>query len=39
MARRSGLTVKALRHYDRTGLLRPAAVIISSGPEKSTKRS
>lgn len=26
MARRSGLTVKALRHYDRVGLLRPVAV-------------
>lgn len=26
MARRSGLTVKALRYYDRVGLLRPAAV-------------
>ena len=26
MARRSGLTAKALRHYDRVRLLRPAAV-------------
>lgn len=25
MSRRSGLTAKALRHYDRVGLLRPAA--------------
>jgi DNA-binding transcriptional MerR regulator len=31
MARRSGLTVKALRHYDRTGLLRPAAVDGATG--------
>jgi DNA-binding transcriptional MerR regulator len=31
MARLSGLTVKALRHYDRTGLLRPAAVDGATG--------
>ncbi|HET9968989.1 MAG TPA: MerR family transcriptional regulator [Streptosporangiaceae bacterium] len=31
MARRSGLTVKALRHYDRTGLLRPAAADGATG--------
>jgi DNA-binding transcriptional MerR regulator len=31
MARRSGLTVKALRYYDRTGLLRPAAVDGATG--------
>src|SRR5689334_29272 len=31
MARRSGLTVKALRHYDRTGLLRPAVVDGATG--------
>jgi len=31
MARRSGLAVKALRHYDRTGLLRPAAVDGATG--------
>ena len=31
MARRSGLTVKALRYYDRTGLLRPAAVDRATG--------
>jgi DNA-binding transcriptional MerR regulator len=31
MARRSGLTVKALRHYDRTGLLHPAAVDGATG--------
>jgi DNA-binding transcriptional MerR regulator len=31
VARRSGLTAKALRHYDRIGLLRPAAVDPSTG--------
>jgi DNA-binding transcriptional MerR regulator len=31
MARRSGLTIKALRYYDRTGLLRPAAVDAATG--------
>jgi DNA-binding transcriptional MerR regulator len=31
MARRSGLTIKALRYYDRTGLLRPAAVDGATG--------
>jgi DNA-binding transcriptional MerR regulator len=31
MARRSGLSAKALRHYDRVGLLRPAAVDEASG--------
>ena len=31
MARRSGLSVKALRHYDRVQLLRPAAVDGGSG--------
>ncbi|MBS2964650.1 MerR family DNA-binding transcriptional regulator [Actinocrinis puniceicyclus] len=31
MARRSGLSAKALRHYDRIGLLRPAAVDEVSG--------
>jgi DNA-binding transcriptional MerR regulator len=31
MARRSGLSAKALRHYDRIGLLRPAAVDAASG--------
>jgi DNA-binding transcriptional MerR regulator len=31
MSRRSGLTAKALRHYDRIGLLRPAAVDAATG--------
>ncbi len=31
MSRRSGLTAKALRHYDRVGLLRPAAVDAATG--------
>ncbi len=31
VARRSGLSVKALRHYDRVQLLRPAAVDGGSG--------
>ena len=31
MARRSGLTVKALRHYDRIGLLVPATVDPETG--------
>jgi len=31
MARRSGLTAKALRHYHRVGLLRPAAVAKTTG--------
>jgi DNA-binding transcriptional MerR regulator len=31
LARRSGLTTKALRHYDRVGLLRPAAVDGATG--------
>jgi DNA-binding transcriptional MerR regulator len=31
VARRSGLTAKALRHYDRVGLLRPAAVAKATG--------
>jgi DNA-binding transcriptional MerR regulator len=31
MSRRSGLTAKALRHYDRVGLLRPAAVDATTG--------
>lgn len=31
MSRRSGLTAKALRHYDRVGLLRPAAVDPDTG--------
>jgi DNA-binding transcriptional MerR regulator len=31
MSRRSGLTAKALRHYDRLGLLRPAAVDEATG--------
>jgi DNA-binding transcriptional MerR regulator len=31
VARRSGLTPKALRHYDRIGLLRPAAVEDATG--------
>ncbi|HEX4704939.1 MAG TPA: MerR family transcriptional regulator [Pseudonocardiaceae bacterium] len=31
LARRSGLTAKALRHYDRIGLLRPAAVDPDTG--------
>src|SRR5580698_10019767 len=31
VARRSGLTVKALRHYDRIGLLRPARVDGATG--------
>jgi DNA-binding transcriptional MerR regulator len=31
MARRSGLTVKALRHYDRVGLLPPVAVDPATG--------
>ncbi|MEV4611178.1 helix-turn-helix domain-containing protein [Kitasatospora sp. NPDC049258] len=31
MARRSGLTAKALRHYDRVGLLRPAEVDQETG--------
>jgi DNA-binding transcriptional MerR regulator len=29
LARRAGLTAKALRHYDRIGLLRPAAVDVA----------
>jgi len=31
MARLSGLTVKALRYYDRVGLMRPAAVDAATG--------
>jgi len=31
VARRSGLTAKALRHYDRIGLLRPARVDDATG--------
>ena len=31
MSRRSGLTAKALRHYDRVGLLRPAVVDEATG--------
>jgi DNA-binding transcriptional MerR regulator len=31
LARRTGLTAKALRHYDRIGLLRPAAVDPDTG--------
>jgi DNA-binding transcriptional MerR regulator len=31
VARRSGLTAKALRHYDRLGLLRPSAVARTTG--------
>jgi len=31
MSRRSGLTAKALRHYDRIGLLRPAVVDEATG--------
>jgi DNA-binding transcriptional MerR regulator len=31
LARRSGLTTKALRHYDRVKLLRPAAVDVRTG--------
>jgi DNA-binding transcriptional MerR regulator len=31
IARRSGLTTKALRHYDRIGLLPPAAVDSVTG--------
>ena len=31
MARRSGLTAKALRHYHRVGLLSPAAVDDATG--------
>lgn len=31
MARRTGLTAKALRHYDRIGLLRPASVDEATG--------
>ena len=31
IARRSGLTVKALRHYDRVGLLRPVTVDPATG--------
>ena len=31
MSRSSGLTAKALRHYDRVGLLRPAAVDAATG--------
>ena len=31
VARRSGLTVKALRYYDRVGLLRPAGVGVGTG--------
>lgn len=30
-ARLTGLTVKALRHYDEVGLLRPAAVDAETG--------
>jgi MerR family regulatory protein len=32
MARRSGLTIKALRYYDRTGLLRTAASSTPGSP-------
>jgi DNA-binding transcriptional MerR regulator len=31
VARRRGLTAKALRHYDRVKLLRPAAVDLATG--------
>jgi len=31
VARRSGLTAKALRHYHRVGLLRPAAIAAATG--------
>ena len=31
VARRSGLTAKALRHYDRVGLLRPTVVDRTTG--------
>jgi DNA-binding transcriptional MerR regulator len=31
VARRSGLTVRALRHYDHVDLLRPAAVDAATG--------